>query len=357
MRWAARALILAVAGFRAFAADDGDLLSRIREHMREYVARLPDYTCRVTIERSARRSARAAFEITDRLRLEIAYSSGREYYAWPGDDRFENGIEELLPQRGLVSEGSYALHTRKLFLTNDAQFGAPRSSTDCGGSACTQVDFLVPAVRSGFAIAAGGAAAPAALRGSVWFERQSLDPVRMEVRVEDTPRSVRIAGTREVTTYARTRIGEVEFVLPATSELTLRDRDGSERLNLSRFDECHRFAGSSTVRYGAGDSADVPVAAPVREARVPAGTKVVGTLDAPIPGDVAVGDQFTASGSVTGQITGQITGRITDLRRAGERWSVELSLLRVGPARARGSVRRTVMLPVPAGATFTWRTE
>src|SRR5882724_630882 len=149
MQWAPRALILVLAGSLGFAAgdpdlDDPDLLSRIRAHMREYVSRLPDYTCRVTIERSAKRSGRAPFEITDRLRLEIAYSNGREYYAWPGDDRFENGIEELLPRRGLVSEGSYALHTRKLFLTNDAQFGAPRPA-DCRGSACTQVDFLVPA--------------------------------------------------------------------------------------------------------------------------------------------------------------------------------------------------------------------
>src|ERR1044071_8903113 len=111
-----RALIPVLAGFCCFAADDGDLLPRIRDHMRGYLARLPDYTCRVTIERSGRRNARTAFELTDRLRLEIAYANGREYYAWPGDDRFENGIDGL-PHRGLVSEGSWALHARKLFLT------------------------------------------------------------------------------------------------------------------------------------------------------------------------------------------------------------------------------------------------
>src|SRR5882757_3357355 len=174
MAWAASALVPVLAGLCCFAADDGDLLSRIRDQMREYLARLPDYTCRVTIERSARRSGRGAFELTDRLRLEIAYASAREYYAWPGDDRFENGIDELLPERGLVSEGSWALHARKLFLTNDAEFGPPRT-TDCGGKACVQIDFVVPAVRSGFAVSAGGASAPAALRGSVWFARESLD--------------------------------------------------------------------------------------------------------------------------------------------------------------------------------------
>src|SRR4051812_36469955 len=188
-----RGLVLAIGGLCCFAADDGDLLARIRDHMRDYVKRLPDYTCRVTIERSARRGSRGAWDLTDRLRLEIAYANGREYYAWPGDDRFENGIEELLPRRGLVSEGSWALHARKLFLTNDAEFGSPRTA-DCDGPACVQIPFLVPAVRSGFAVSAAGASAPAALRGSVWFARDSLDMLRLEVRVEDTPRSVRIAS-------------------------------------------------------------------------------------------------------------------------------------------------------------------
>ena len=351
MPFAPRGLVLLLAGFCCFAADDGDLLSRVREHMRDYLGRLPDYTCRVTIERSVRRSARTAYELTDRLRLEIAYANSREYYAWPGDDRFENGIEELLPQRGLVSEGSWALHARKLFLTNDAEFGPPRMA-DCGGTDCVQVDFLVPAVRSGFAVSAAGASAPAALRGSVWFAREGLDIVRLEVRVTDTPQSVRIASTREVTTYTRTRIGDVDFVLPATSELVLRDRDGSERMNRSRFDQYHRYAGSATVRYGAGESTEATAAAtaspPVRQGRVRAGTRVVATLDAGIPADAAVGDLFTA---------GRVTGRITDLRRAGDRWSVELMLLRVGADRAHGSVRKVLALPVPAGAVFTWRAE
>jgi len=34
-----RALVPVLTGFCCFAADDGDLLSRIRDHMRDYVAR------------------------------------------------------------------------------------------------------------------------------------------------------------------------------------------------------------------------------------------------------------------------------------------------------------------------------
>ncbi len=77
------------------------LVDRIREHMRNYVSHLPDYTCRVTLERFARRSSRAPFELNDRIRLEVAYSGGKELYSWPGDDRFEAGIEDLLPGHGM----------------------------------------------------------------------------------------------------------------------------------------------------------------------------------------------------------------------------------------------------------------
>ena len=40
-----RFLILVCAAACSSAADAPSLVSRIREHMREYVAHLPDYTC------------------------------------------------------------------------------------------------------------------------------------------------------------------------------------------------------------------------------------------------------------------------------------------------------------------------
>jgi hypothetical protein len=304
--------------------------------MREYLARLPDYTCRVTIERAQRRESRAEYSVLDRLRLEIAYAGGHEYYAWPGDSRFENTIDELLPDRGMVSEGSWALHMRKLFLTNDAQFGAPRE--DAG---LARVDFAVPAVRSGFAVTAGGASVPAGLQGSVWFARDTLNIRRLEVRVAEMPRTIRVAGTREVTSYADAVVGDVPAVLPVESELVLRDRDGSERRNRARFDDCHRYSGSATVRYDApsASAAETPAA---RES-LRRGQRLEMKFESGIGADVAIGDVFTF---------GAAKVRVTDVRQAGDRWNLEFSL--VG---ARGSARRTLPLPAPPGTTITLRVE
>src|SRR4029077_2637453 len=136
-------------------------------------------------------------------------------------------------------------------------------------------------------------------------------------------------------------VGDVRAILPVASELLLRDRDGSERRNRSRFDDCHRYAGSATVRYDAvhGPQSEK---APQRET-LKRGQRVDVKFDSGIPEDVAIGDLFTS---------GAASVRVTDVRQVGDRWSIEFSL--VG---ARGSVRRTVSLPAPSGASITLRVE
>ncbi len=340
-----RLLLLACAAACSSAADAPASVSRIREHMREYVAHLPDYTCRITLERFKRPRARVPFALTDRLRLEVAYTGGQELYSWPGDDRFEAGIEELLPGHGMVSNGSYALHVRNLFLRDVAEFGAPREEK-CEGGPCVRLDFHIPAVRSGYSLSAGNGSAPAPLDGSAWFGAADLEIVRLEVRVDHAPRSVRIAATRETTVYTRVRIGEVEFVVPGGSELVLRDRDGSELLNRSRFDRYRRFAGSATVSYGPAGDASATAAPPAPVAAPGVGRQgiahVTAALDGGIGEDAAIGDGFTAT-TADGV---QVSGRITDMRRVGKGWMVELT--------ANGTVRRGLALPLKAGTRITW---
>jgi hypothetical protein len=332
-----RFLILACAAACSSAADVPALVTRIREHMREYISHLPDYTCRITLERFKRLRPRAPFDLSDRLRLEVAYTGGQELYSWPGDARFEAGIEALLPGHGMVSNGSYALHVRNLFLRDVAQFSAPRQEK-CDDRPCVRLDFQVSALRSGYSLSAGNSSAPAPLAGSAWFDPASLDILRLEVRVDEAPPSVRIAATRETTTYQRARIGDAEFVLPGTSEMFLRDRDGSELMNHSSFDQYRRFTGSSTVSYAPAGDAPAPTAppAPAPPAQPRPGKPVTASLDARIGEDAAIGDSFTAT--TTDGL--QLSGRITDMRHVGKTWTVELTL--------PGTVRR-LALPVKAG--------
>ena len=174
----------------------------------------------------------------------------------------------------------------------------------------------------------------------------SLDIVRLEVRVDNAPRSVRIAATRETTLYQRARIGEVEFVVPAMSELMLRDRDGSEMLNRSRFDRYRRYTGSSTVSYGpAGDTPPPSVPTPAARRAPQVGKQLTASLDTAIPEDAAIGDAFTAT-TAAGE---HLTGRITNLRRAGKSWMVDLTLSNM--------VRRSLLLPLKVTTKLTWKID
>ena len=337
-----RLLLLACAAACVSAADAPALVSRIRDHMRECIAHLPDYTCRISLERFKRPKAHAPFDLSDRLRLEVAYTGGQELYSWPGDDRFEAGIEDLLPGHGMVSNGSYALHLRNLFLRDVAEFSAPHDEK-CEDRPCIRLDFQIPAVRSGYSLSAGNGSAPAPPAGWAWFDAASLDIARLEVRVDEAPRSVRIAATRETTVYQRARIGEVEFVVPGISELLLRDRDGSELLNRSQFDRYLRYTGSATVSYAPPGDAPAPTPAPAPTAPPKLGKQLVAALDAEIGEDAAIGDPFTAT-TVDGI---QVAGRITGMRRIGKKWLADLTV--------SGMSRRGLALPLKAGARFTWK--
>ena len=84
---------------------------RIREHMREYVAHLPDYTCVETIVRAQRADESTAYRPMDTLRVEVLHIGDKELYAWPGEKKFEDKLG-LLVGVGTTSSGEFALHAR-----------------------------------------------------------------------------------------------------------------------------------------------------------------------------------------------------------------------------------------------------
>src|SRR5262249_15717611 len=156
---------------------------------------------------------------------------GNELYAWPGSARFERSIAELLPTHGMVSDGSYAMHMRTLFLRNAATFDEPRRS----GSQL-EVGLHVAAVRRGYAMGTPQGTVPAALDGTLSVDADRLDMVKLVVHVD-----TRVGHSTETTTYARQRIGDAEFVVPQTAELVLVPSEGLQARNYSQFSEYHKF--------------------------------------------------------------------------------------------------------------------
>ncbi|HEV2445342.1 MAG TPA: hypothetical protein VGS58_05450, partial [Candidatus Sulfopaludibacter sp.] len=347
-----------VALLAAGAAGAGDahseLLANIRQHMAENLGRLPNYTCRETIERTSAPARSKHFTLVDRLRLEVAYVGGRELYAWPGEDRFEDrSIVEIVGKGAAIGAGNFAMHARAVFTTNAPVF-AWGGEAERGGRRVVRFDFTVAREKSRYAIETAGAPEFVAYTGFVEADAETLDPLRLAVEAADLPPDLLLAGAGEIMEYGRVRIGDSNFLLPQSSELTMRGINGVEDRNQARFESCRDFAGESTVRFDvdetatAGGTATAPIV-------LPRGLTVETSLREPINKlDYARGDMVHAvvtrdvkkSGQVMvpkgAVITGRVTRAFTDTFRSLVYFGVGLRFHAIEFAGRRGDFAGSV---------------
>ena len=90
----------------------------------------------------------------------------------------------------------------------------------------------------------------AGYEGSVWVDIETLDLVRVDLKVNRIPAQVGVRQIHESLHYNKLIIGKSEFDLPSRSELNAFDEMGNVSLNMIKLDGCREFAGESVVRYG-----------------------------------------------------------------------------------------------------------
>jgi hypothetical protein len=282
---------MVISGFavsaRAAAPDPAAILAGIIKRVAADHARLPNYTCTQTIQRSVRPDASKKWAPVDTLRLEVALVAGTELYAWPGSPNFEEKrIDELIQGAGAIGTGVFALHLRNLFLKAGPKFYYA-GETEVGGRPAVRFDFKVPREKSGFEVGDGQHEAAVAYAGSFVADRETLELIRLDVRVDEVPAPVRVKATRDTIEYAKVRIGESEFLLPASAQMIIIAPEGETR-NITRFDACRQYVGESVVSFG--DAPEAETARPVREVKLPAGLGIEMTLETQISPQAAVGD-------------------------------------------------------------------
>jgi len=86
------------------------ILTRIRRQMAENLARLPNYTCVETIDRSERLQLAREFQPFDRLYLEVAEANGNELFARPGASQFEDKHPYEFAGWGAAGTGDFSLY-------------------------------------------------------------------------------------------------------------------------------------------------------------------------------------------------------------------------------------------------------
>ncbi len=288
------ALAAVLACITASGSASDDVLERIRARVAADLERLPNYTCRQTIERFFRPFESMKFNKLDTVRVEVALIDRRELYAWPGSAKFEErSIHQLVTGQGAIGSGMFALHLRNLFVNPGPEFTS-RGETDLEGRRAVRFDFEIPIQRSQYFLGDNAKTTRVGYRGSFWADAASLDLLRLEIYVDEVPPPVEIKSGSNKMDYARVRLGDSDFLLPKSADMSIVTSSG-EWLNRTRFDDCRHYVGESVLTFGdIAASAEAPK--PKREVGFVPGTMVEMVLQTPIDCDKsAVGDPLEAT--------------------------------------------------------------
>jgi hypothetical protein len=342
------------------------LLARVKARVGEGLKRLPSYTCLETVERSERRGSSTPFVLVDRLRLEVAMVGNREFYAWPGDSKFEEKtIAQLIPN-GTIGSGDFALHAYAVFLSRGPVYTYV-GETIRNGRRLIRFDYRVAESDSGYTLRVSPREAQVGYHGSFFVDRETLDLVRLEVAAADIPPDLGLTEAVDVMEYARVRIGDGLYTLPASSELLLKKPFDIESRNQIQFSRCRQFTGESHLTFGEATVAEQPRTQPaaakealpqaalfdlILETAIDSATSAVGDeVAARLESDVKKGGKvLIAKGA-------RVTGRITTLARVSEprpHFAVRLSFftLEFGQRQADFTARLEAILAAGGGSTY-----
>src|SRR4029077_1606714 len=95
--------------------DPEALLQRIRSRMAENLSQLPNYTCHEVIDRLIRRASSGSFEHRDQVELEVAFIGTREFFAKPGEERFQGQPIHEIVRGGTISSGAFGSGAAAIF--------------------------------------------------------------------------------------------------------------------------------------------------------------------------------------------------------------------------------------------------
>lgn len=242
--------------------DPEALLQRIRSKVAQHLSRLPNYTCHEVIERLIRPFNSSGMGQHDRVEVEVAFVGERELFARPGESHFEEqSIAKLVPV-GTIGSGVFGSHANSIFLGSAASFQYVGVFKKDGHKAY-RYDFQVPQENSHFLLKHGSAQGLLAYHGSFWADLETLELVRLEIKVDQIPSYIGVRFVAEKMRYTMMRIRDSEFLLPRHSEMDASDSAGNYSLDTFNLEQCHEFKGDSVVTFATpSDSASADRGAP-----------------------------------------------------------------------------------------------
>ncbi|HUB83743.1 MAG TPA: hypothetical protein VMB03_33325 [Bryobacteraceae bacterium] len=280
------------------------LLSRIKRHLREELAQVPNYTCLETISRYGNHQ-KAGGKIhkerikLDTVQLEIVYTDGREWYGSPGAGQLSVDNPVAFIGQGMIGTGAFGIMMNNLVEGGIFKY---RGEEVGGSRLAVKFDFRLPALYKPLEITKNGATGVVGEEGSLWVDPESLDLIRVEAHAVEIPPYLLINETSTSVEYARMRIAGTDTLLAQTADSRMVDDSGTESYNRIEFTHCHSYSSSSEITF---DTKAVPDAGSV--AAAPSlGPAVPAFLQVTILLTKAVSDKDSVGTLLQGKISGDV---------------------------------------------------
>ena len=224
------------------------LLARVKVHMRQELARLPNCSCLETIHREIRPSG-GKMRPLDVVRLEVLYSERKEMYSPPGDRRFAAEHPSTFAGGGMIGDGYFALYLSDITSDGRVSYGY-KGEEDLSGRRLAHFDFNLPAMMSGQIISLAEGRGIVGAAGSFWADPATYDIVRLELHATEIPPYLPLAESSHSVDYVRTKLGDSDFLLPSTAHTRMVKLNGDESVNQMEFTQCHLYAAESSISFG-----------------------------------------------------------------------------------------------------------
>lgn len=237
-------------------------LSRIKRQAKAELLRLPNFACVETINRFQRQPRSDVFKPLDTIRMDVAFVDGRELVSPVGaTGAFQEMDLVKLGYGGVIGTGAFSAVARNLFV-NDNGRTTGWAEARIMDIRALRYDFVVPERQAGYRLTSSGVVESVGLQGTFWADAETLDLLRIEEHAVDIPPTLDVEETSTTVTYARTRIGTSDVLLPRWAETTITNTNGWHGRNAIEFSGCREYVAESVIHF---DSVEPPPASPPKK--------------------------------------------------------------------------------------------
>ncbi len=223
---------------------------------RDYYRRaepLPRAACSQAIATPATPADGVQLEFTDRVRLEVTVSDGRELHSWPGATRFDTrNIDEII-RDGPVSTGSYGGYLAGIFGPAGVVFQYT-GQQERNGKKLYVYHYRVPVQASRFQIKIGADWVAVAYDGEFEVDPETIDLVRLTVRVNELPAQAPFCAAATTLEYTPAHVGDSDILLPKQSQLEIALNSGRQTRNTITFSGCREYQAESEISFASADA-------------------------------------------------------------------------------------------------------